>query len=140
MCSELGYKIEKTVKYTHNALKEVDKHEKATILTQLSKKHTLAKCKQRQQLFKLYEKRQKDISAMNTNALLLKSASRDKRDNSKTKSSHSYHTKVDNVIHKYKHVCKQVKEEMMGPHGCLDDICYPGNMLFFPDYLYQFII
>ena len=58
---------------------EVDKYVEATKLKQLSKKHKLAKCKQKQQLFKLYEKRQEDISAMNTNPLLLKSASRDKQ-------------------------------------------------------------
>ena len=77
----------------YNALTEVDKYVEATKLKQLSKKHKLAKCKQKQQLFKLYEKRQEDISAMNTNPLLLKSASRDKRDNSKNKSGHSYHKK-----------------------------------------------
>ena len=119
---------------------EVDKYGEATKLKQLSKKHKLAKCKQKQQLFKLYKKRQEDISAMNTNPLLLKSASCDKRDNSKNKSGHSYHKKVDKVIQKYKPVCEKVKEDKMGLHGCPDDICYPGNMLFFPDYLYEFLI
>ena len=73
---------------------------------------------------------------MNTNPSFMKSAFRDKRDNPNTKSGHSYHKN----IHKYKPLCEKVKEDKMGFHGCPYDIYYSGNMLFFPDYLYEFLI